>query len=100
VCENSILGGSCLGEPGLKAEKVGEAAAEESLKSLKSNAAIDRYMADQILLYVALAKGRSHFKVEEVTDHCKTNMSVIEQIIPVEFKTKNNEIIVDGLEKS
>jgi RNA 3'-terminal phosphate cyclase (ATP) len=100
VCENSIIGGSCLGEPGLKAEKVGETAAEESIKSLKSNAAIDKYMADQILLYVALAKGRSHLKVEETTDHCKTNMSVIEQIIPVEFRTENNEIIIDGLGKS
>jgi RNA 3'-terminal phosphate cyclase (ATP) len=100
VCENSILGGSCLGEPGLKAEKVGETAAEELIKSLKSNAALDRYMADQILLYVALAKGRSHLKVEEITDHCKTNMGVMEQIIPVEFKTENNEIIVDGLGKT
>lgn len=97
TCENSIIGSSCLGEIGLKAEKVGEKAAEELLKSLNSNACLDRFMADQILIFLALAKGKSRVKVEEITDHCRTNISVIEQIIPIEFNIDEDkkEISID-----
>ncbi|MDI6826572.1 MAG: RNA 3'-terminal phosphate cyclase [Candidatus Aenigmarchaeota archaeon] len=99
VCENSILGGDCLGERGVRAEIVGEKAAEELLKSLKSGAALDKFMADQILVFLALAKGESRIKVEEITDHCRTNIQVIEEILPVEFKVDKDkrEISVEGI---
>jgi RNA 3'-terminal phosphate cyclase (ATP) len=99
VCENSILGADCLGERGLRAEIVGERAAEDLVKALKSNAALDKYMADQILIFLALAKGKSRVKVEEITEHCRTNMSVIEKILPVEFEVdeEKKKISVEGV---
>jgi RNA 3'-terminal phosphate cyclase (ATP) len=99
VCENSILGADCLGERGLRAEIVGQRAAEDLIKSLKSNAALDKYMADQVLIFLALAKGKSRVKVEEITEHCKTNIGVIEKILPVEFEIdeKRKEISVEGI---
>jgi len=97
VCENSIIGSSCLGEMGLRAEIVGERAADDLVKALESNAALDKYMADQILVFLALTKGKSQIKVEEVTEHCKTNISVIEEILPVEFKVKENIVEVEGI---
>jgi len=97
VCENSIIGSSCLGERGLRAEVVGEKAADDLVKALKSNAALDKFMADQILVFLALAKGNSRVRVEEVTEHCRTNISIIEQILPVEFKTNENIIEVEGI---
>ena len=84
-CDYSILGGDYLGEMGLKAEIVGIKAAEELLKSLKSQASLDKFMADQILVFLALAKGKSNIKVEEITEHCRTNIQAIEQILPIEF---------------
>jgi len=97
VCDNTIIGSSCLGERGLRAEIVGERAADDLVKTLKSNACLDRYMADQILVYLALAKGKSQVKVEEITEHCRTNISVIEEILPVEFKIEKNMIEVEGI---
>lgn len=98
VCENSVLGGDCLGERGLKAEIVGQRAAEQLIRSLKSKAAFDKHMADQILVYIALAKGKPEVRVEEVTDHCRTNIHVIEQILPVLFEVNEDkkEISVEG----
>jgi len=98
ICEKSILGGNFLGERGLRAEIVGQKGGEELIQSLKSNAALDKYMSDQILVYLALAKGKSRVKVEEVTEHCQTNISVIEEILPVEFKIdrEKKEISVEG----
>jgi len=99
ICESSILGGSALGERGIRAEKVGEFAAEDLLCSLKSDAVLDKYMADQILVYLALAEGKSKVRVEGITDHCRTNIRVIEEILPVMFDIdeEKKEITVEGI---
>jgi len=91
VCQNSILGSSSLGQLGVKAEVVGSSAAEELLKSTGSSVAFDKYMADQILLYLALANGESRITIEKITDHCLTNIHVIEKMIPVKFEIKERE---------
>jgi len=98
ACENSFLGGDCLGERGLKAEIVGQRAAEQLIRSLKSKAAFDKNMADQILVFIALAKGKSEVTVEELTDHCRTNIHAIEQMLPVLFDVneEKKEISVEG----
>ena len=95
VCENSILGADCLGERGLRAEIVGQRAAEDLVKSLRSSAALDKYMADQILIFLALAEGKSRVKVEEITEHCRTNIQIIEDILGIEFKVNEKEKIIE-----
>ncbi len=97
ICENSILGGDCLGERGLRAEIVGNKAAESLIKSLESNAALDKHMADQILPFLALAEGESKISIEEFTDHVQTNIKVIEKILGVKFRKGKNRISVDGI---
>ncbi len=97
-CENTIIGSDYLGKMGVKAETVGEIAAENLMKSLMSNATLDKYMTDQILVFLTLAKGQSKAKVEEITDHCKTNISVIQEILPIEFKINGNVIEVEGID--
>ena len=97
ICENSILGGNCLGERGLRAEIVGERAAESLIKSLESNSALDKYMADQILPFLALAEGESSVTIEEFTDHVRTNIRVIEKILGVKFKREGRKISVNGI---
>ncbi len=94
TCEDTILGGSALGELGIKAEVVGQAAAEELVMSLKSKAGLDKYMADQILPYLALASGKSKVAVEEITDHCRTNIQVIERLLPVKFEIDEAEKLI------
>ena len=47
------------------------------LPEIKSNAPLDRYMADQIIPYLALAKGK--VKVSKITQHTKTNVWVVNQ---------------------
>jgi len=86
VCENSVLGASSLGMLGKKSEKVGEEAAKELLAEMRSGAALDRHMGDQMLIYMALAKGESSVTVSELTPHIKTNIWVIEQFIKQRFR--------------
>ncbi len=84
------LGGSALGKPGLRAEKVGESAAEAILSELKSGAGVDVYLADQLIPYLALAGGGS-FTTRMITPHTKTNIWVTEQFIDVKFKIEELE---------
>ncbi|MEM5792898.1 MAG: RNA 3'-terminal phosphate cyclase [Candidatus Aenigmatarchaeota archaeon] len=97
LCENSILGASSLGERGFMGEKIGESAAEELVTSLKTGACLDKYMADQILPFLALAHGESSITIEGATDHFITNIQVIEKMLPVKFNVKGNEVSVRGV---
>ncbi|MCS7253469.1 MAG: RNA 3'-terminal phosphate cyclase [Armatimonadota bacterium] len=100
--ENVISGFSSLGEIGKPAEKVADEAAEEFASYLKSNAPVDGRLCDQIVLYMALANGRSCIRTERLTMHAHTNMWVIEHFLEVKFEVKGNigeqaTIRVDGV---
>jgi len=78
------VGGIALGKPGLKAEKVGEIAANAIIDELRSGAGVDEFLADQLIPYMALAGGGS-FTTRKITLHTKTNIWVTEQFLPVKF---------------
>jgi RNA 3'-terminal phosphate cyclase (ATP) len=65
-------GASSLGERGLPAEKVGRRAAEQMIIELSSAASVDVHLADQLIVYLALAGGS--YSVREVSLHTKTNI--------------------------
>lgn len=98
-CENSILGADGIGEIGKRAESVGEEAANRLIAAINSNKAFDRYASDQIIPFMALAKGTSEITVEEITDHVRTNILVTEKILDVKFDINEREkkITVDGI---
>ncbi|MBU4447762.1 MAG: RNA 3'-phosphate cyclase [Proteobacteria bacterium] len=81
-------GFAALGARGKPAEQVADEAAEAYLAFRASGAALDRHLADQILIYLALAKGPSRFTTEAVTSHLLTNVWVIEQFLGPTFEIK------------
>ncbi len=93
---NCFLGASSVGERGRSAEKVGQEAASLLRKQIDSEACLDEWMADQILPYLALAKGKSEVSVSKITQHTKTNMSVIGKFVDADFKVKGNVIACSG----
>lgn len=97
--ENTIIGSDNIGEKGKPAEKVGEECAKSLIKSIESNATLDKWMSDQILVFIALADGKSKVKVEEFTDHVKSNIKVIEAMLNVKFELdeENKMISVEGI---
>ena len=85
-----LFGGSALGKKGLPAEKVGKKAAGEILPELRSEAAVDVHLADQLIPYMALA-GNSSYTVRELSMHTKTNIWVTEQFLDVKFRINKKE---------
>jgi RNA 3'-terminal phosphate cyclase (ATP) len=84
--ENAVLGASSLGARGKPSERVGLKAANSLLDEVRSQGALDQHMGDQLLPYMALAAGDSEITVTSLTNHCRTNMWVIEQFLPVRFE--------------
>ena len=83
-------GFSALGARGKPAEKVADEAVGEFLSFQSSQTALDRHLADQIVLYLARAAGTSVFKTEEITSHLITNLWVIEQFLGPTFQVRGN----------
>ena len=92
--ENIVLGSNSLGERGKKAEMVGKEAAEEMIKSIRSYACLDKHMSDQIIPFMGLAKN-SKVRVEEISQHCKTNIFVTEQLFNVKFRIDERNKIIE-----
>jgi RNA 3'-phosphate cyclase len=98
-CQNTLIGSDAVGERGVPAEKIGEDAALRLAKSLEIGSCLDRYMSDQILVFLALAAGKSQVALEEFTEHVATSMRVIEQILKVKFEIepKKKIVSIDGI---
>jgi RNA 3'-terminal phosphate cyclase (ATP) len=83
-------GFSALGARGKPAERVADEVADAFLTFRERGAALDRHLADQILLYLALARGPSTITTEAVTSHLLTNVWVIEQFLGPTFEVRGN----------
>jgi len=91
--EKCILGVDILGEKGKKAEDIGKELARKLKFEINSKATVDQYMADQILIFMALAKEGS-FITSKITDHVLNNIKVIEKFLNVKFKIEDNKVSV------
>jgi len=70
-------GSVALGEKGKRAEIVGKECAEELIKELESDSIFDRHLADQIMPFSAVARGKTIYTTTEVTKHQISNAYVI-----------------------
>jgi len=94
-------GFDALGARGKPAEKVADEVADAFLRFQQSRAALDRHLADQVVLYLAQARGPSRLTTEEVTSHLLTNVWVMEQFLGPTFRVRGNlgepgEIVCQG----
>jgi RNA 3'-phosphate cyclase len=97
--ENTLLGGDSLGERGLPAEKVGEAAASALRQEIDSPATLDIHAADQILPYLALSSAPSRFCVREMSGHLSTQAELVHRFLDAEVRMRGGArgILVDVL---
>jgi RNA 3'-terminal phosphate cyclase (ATP) len=76
-------GFSSLGKPGLPAELVAQAAVADLIAFMDNGVAVDRYLADQLLIPMALAQGESSFTTDTISRHVVTNAQLIRQWLGV-----------------
>jgi RNA 3'-terminal phosphate cyclase (ATP) len=79
--EHCIAGFTAYGQRGLPAEQVAETACEKLLAHHRSEAPVDPYLADQLILPMALADGESQAITSKVTQHLLTNVWVVQHFL-------------------
>ncbi|WP_407355230.1 RNA 3'-terminal phosphate cyclase [Methanolobus sp. WCC5] len=81
---SDLIGSVSIGKKGHPAEKVGMEAAKMLLDDMRSKAAVDIHLADQLIPYIGLA-GEGTFTTRVLTEHCLTNIHITEQLLDVRF---------------
>jgi RNA 3'-phosphate cyclase len=89
----NVLGADCLGEKNITAEEIAAKAADELNKEIRSGAAADKKLADQIIPFTALLTG-SAIKTSEITKHCKTNIWATEQFLGKLFELDDKNSVI------
>jgi RNA 3'-terminal phosphate cyclase (GTP) len=88
LARHSVLGANALGARGKHAEEVGAEAAAALLRQIDSGAALDEWMGDQILPFLAAAGAESAISVPFITDHLRTNLWVIGHFFKESFRIR------------
>lgn len=91
----AFLGADAIGELRKTSETVGREAAEKLYAEISAMPTVDVHLADMLVLYVALAKGRSAYLTRTISDHLETNLWLAEKMLNVQFGVKK----VNGLYK-
>ncbi len=94
--ENVAAGFTSYGARGKRAEKVAEEACREFIQYYDSRQALDKHLADQLILPMSLAAGQSGFTTCEVTQHLQTNVGVVERLMGLKAEIEGQKVFVKG----
>jgi RNA 3'-terminal phosphate cyclase len=81
----AILGADSIGELRKPSEAVGKEAAEKLHDEILAEPTVDVHLADMLIPYVALSRGKSVFLTRLLSDHLKTNIWLAEELLGVRF---------------
>ena len=84
-----------LGEPGKPAETVADDAVDALHAHHTHGAPVDSYLADQLLLPMALADGRSRFRATRLTSHVRTQAALIQEMVDVSIELDAAESVTN-----
>ncbi len=89
--ENVTAGFGGLGAIGKRAEQVADEACSKLLSHVQTQGALDPYLADQVIPYLALSLQGSEFTTSRITRHLLTNIWVVEQFLAVNIRVQGRE---------
>ncbi|NIT01280.1 MAG: RNA 3'-phosphate cyclase, partial [Candidatus Latescibacteria bacterium] len=94
--QGAILGADMAGRVGRRSEEIGRKVAQMLMEDLQAESSVDRYAADQVILFAALARGKSRFKIPRITEHVETNLWLVEEILGAKVSLEHHWIEIDG----
>lgn len=86
--EHAMGGGAAMGARGLKIESLAQSAFEETHEWMTSNATVDPYLADQILLPAVMAETSTTLKISRLTERFLTSVWVVKQFTPIHITVR------------
>jgi len=92
-----LIGADMAGKRGRSSEQIAQNVVKHLFEDISAGATVDRYTADQLILFAGLAAGQSRYIVPGLTDHIESNLWLIEKILGARAEFKDNLICVDGI---
>jgi len=93
----ATLGSDRSGSPRRMAEAVGRHAARVLLEDLATGASVDRFTADQLIPFAALAEGESRWSVPRITDHIEAGAWLAKELLGAEVLVSEDGVTVRGV---
>lgn len=91
-----LFGADRAGAPRRSSEAIGRTVSRHLLEDLRSGATSDRHLADQLVLFAALASGTTRYRAPARTDHLLTNLWLVRQF-GVRARLKQHQVEIEGL---
>ncbi len=92
-----LLGADRAGKQGRRSESIGDFVAKSLLEDLDSGATTDRHLADQLIIFAALADGTTEYTIPMPTDHVESNLWLVETILGAKTERKGNLLRIHGI---
>jgi RNA 3'-terminal phosphate cyclase (ATP) len=92
-----ILGADRAGAPRRPSEAIADEVARMLLEDLGSGATVDRHLADQLVLFAALAEGTSEYIIPSITEHVETNCWLVAEILGATVEFSNHHVRIRGI---
>jgi RNA 3'-phosphate cyclase len=87
----ATLGSDAIGRLGKPSEAVGEEAAEKLQSEISAKSTVDLHLADMLIPYMAMAKGRSVYLTRGLSEHLETNIWLAEELLNVKFTVEKKD---------
>jgi RNA 3'-terminal phosphate cyclase (ATP) len=91
------IGSDRAGRPGRSSESIGRYVAERLVEDIQTGAAVDRYIADQLIIYAGLAEGVTRYRGPRITEHVETNLWLIEKFLGARTRIEGNLVEIEGV---
>jgi RNA 3'-terminal phosphate cyclase (ATP) len=95
--EGIRLGADQAGAPRRRSENIGRYVASQLLADLDTEATVDRFAADQVIPFAALAKGESRFIIPTFTEHVQTSAWLAQLLLGAKVTILNQKVSVRGI---
>lgn len=92
-----IIGADRAGAPRRTSEQIGDYVARALLEDLSSGGTVDRFLADQLIIYAALAQGTTEYLIPRLTEHVDTNLWLVQEMLGAEISVEGNRIRIKGV---
>ncbi len=92
-----ILGADQAGKPGRRSEAIADFVATSLIEDLDTGACTDRHLADQLILFAALAKGSTEYTVPHISEHVKANLWLVDKILGAKSEVNGRTLRINGI---
>jgi len=92
----SWFGADRAGKPGRSSEQIGRFVATTFLEDVRSGASVDRHLADQLVLFCALARGTSSYTVPRASAHLASNLWLVARF-GAQATVQARRVEIDGI---